>query len=341
MDFIKQTKSQHLILMCILLVMVCVYLTGCGEKAQEKKVYRVGILHVSGAFSLIRDGFKAKMTELGYIEGQNITYDNLEVPQKATPAEAQAVAQKFVDDKVDLIFAFPTPSAIAAHAATGGTNIPVIFVFANLEGTNLIESVREPGGNMTGVRYPGPEVIIKRLEILLEIVPHVKRVWIGYDKNHSNTTPTLEVLRPAAASLGVTLVEVPAGTLGDLEADLKARAASAALGLDAIILMLDGFNQGPKGYALLSTFAAEHNVPLAGGVLSTVEHGAVFGNSPNLVKAGELAAPLADKIFKGTPVGTIPVLTPEQELYINYKVAQELGLRVSEGLLSMADEIIR
>lgn len=325
----------------VLIGMVCVLLGGCGDEAQEEKVYRVGILHVSGAFGLIRDGFKAKMTELGYVEGRNITYDNLEVPQKATPAEAQALAQKFVDDKVDLIFAFPTPPTIAAHAATQGTKIPVVFVFANPERTNLIESVREPGGNMTGVRYPGPEVISKRLEILLEIAPHVKRVWIGYDKNHSNTTPTLEVLRPAAASLGVVLVEVPAGTLGDLEADLKFRATSADLGLDAIILMLDGFNQGPKGYALLNTFAAQHKVPLAGGILSTVEQGAVFGNSPNLVKAGELAAPLVDKIFKGTPVGTIPVVTPERELYINFRVAQELRLTVPEGLLSMAKKIIR
>lgn len=325
------------ILVCLLALTLLV--SGCVTK--KPKVYRVGILQVSGSFVVIADGFKAKMTELGYVEGQNIVYDYLEVPQTATPAEAQAVAQKFVDDKVDLIFAYPTPPTIAAHAVTQGTNIPVVFAMSSLEGLNLVASVREPGGNMTGVRYPGPEMISERLRILIEIAPQVKRVWIGYDKNNANTVPALEALRPAAASLGITLVEVPATALTDLEADLAARATSADLGLDAIITMNDGLNQGPGGWALISGFAMEHKVPLAGGTLITVQQGAILGNSPDLTNVGELAAPLADKIFKGTAPGTIPVLTPEQELYINYKVAQELGLTVPESLLARANEIIR
>ena len=320
-------------------VVISLLLSGCG--APKPKVYRVGVLHVSGSFVVITDGFKAQMTKLGYVEGKNIVYDDLVVPQTATPAEAQLVAKKFVDDKVDLIFAYPTPPTVAAYAATQGTKIPVVFAMSSLEGLNLIKSVREPGGNMTGVRYPGPEMISKRLEIMVEMAPRVKRVWLGYDKNHTNTAPALEVLRPAASSLGVTLVEVPAATLGELEADLATRAKSADLGLDAILTMNDGLNQGPDGYALLSKFAKEHKVPLCAGVLSTVQQGAVCGNSPNLVKVGELAAPLADKILKGTPAGTIPVVSPEQELYINYKVAQELGLTVPEGLLRQAAEIIR
>lgn len=320
-------------------MVLSVLMGGCG--AEEPVVYRVGILDVPGSFITIADAFKAQMTELGYIEGENIVYDYLEVPLTATPEEAQAIAQEFVDDGVDMIFAFPTPPTIAAHAAVQGTDIPVVFAMSSLEGLNLIESVSEPGGNMTGVRYPGPEMISKRVEILIEMAPQVKRVWIGYDQNHPNTAPSLEVLRPAASTLGLTLVEVPADTLEELEADLAARTASADLGLDAIVTMHDGFNQGPDGYAMLSNFAAEHKIPLAGGTLSTVEQGAIFGNSPDLENVGQLAAPLADKILKGTPAGTIPVVTPEQDLYINYKVAQELGLTVPEGLLNQATEIIR
>jgi len=204
-----------------------------------------------------------------------------------------------------------------------------------------VKSVREPGGNTSGVRFPGPEQISKRLEILLEIAPQVKRVWIGYDKNYLNTAPALEALRPLAASLGVTLVEVPAASIADLEADLSARAASGDVGIDAIILMPDIFNHSPDGWGLISTFAAEHDVILGGSFLYTVEQGAVFGNANDLYKVGEQAAPIADKILRGTPAGTIPVVTPEQELWINYKVAQELGLTVPESLLGMAAEIIR
>ncbi len=88
-------------------------------------------------------------------------------------------------------------------------------------------------------------------------------------------------------------------------------------------------------------FAAEHKVPIGGSFLYTVEQGAVFGNANDLAKVGKLAAPLADKILKGTPAGTIPVVTPEQDMWINYKRAQELGLNVSEGMLNRANEIIR
>ena len=339
MHFIKQSKSQYLLLMFILLVVVCIFLSGCGEKAQEEKVYRVGIVFDAEAFTSIADGFKAKMTELGYVEGKNIVYDlqftNMD------PAEAQRLVKKLVKDKVDLIFTFPTPATVAAHAATQGTAIPVVFAYATTEGFPLVKSVREPGGNITGVRYPGHEMMCKRLEVLLEIAPQVKRVWIGYDIHNPNTALALETLRQAASSMHVTLVEVPATTLEELKTDLAARAASNDLGLDAIILMPDGFNHSPDGLKVLSTFAAEHKVPLGGSFLYTVEAGAVFGNANDLFKVGELTAPLADKILKGTPAGTIPVVTPEQDLWINYKVSQELGLTVPEGLLSMAEEIIR
>lgn len=332
-----QTRIQTGWITLIWVVVFALLLSGCG--AEKPKVYRVGILS-GGSMAVISDGFKAEMTKLGYIEGQNIVYDAPDAGVNL--AGAQSIAKKFVDDKVDLIFTSgSTPSALAAQAATQGTDIPVVFTFATTEGTNLIKSVREPGGNITGVRYPGPEQISKRLDFLLEIAPQVKRVWIGYDKNSPNTAPTLEALRPAASSLGVTLVEVPATTLEELKADLAARDQAADPGLDAIILMPDGFSNSPDGFAMMSKFAAEHKVPLGGSFLYTVEQGAVFGNANNLIKVGELAASPADKILKGIPAGTIPVVTPEDDLYINYKVAQDLGLTIPEGLLKQAVQIIR
>ncbi len=336
MDLIKQTGFKRQMLLATLIV-AAVYLSGCI--AETPKVYHVGILSGTDAFLPIADGFKAKMTELGYVEGKNIVYDLQKT--NADPAGEQRAARKFVDDKVDLIFTFPTEPSVTAQAATQGTNIPVLFAYAGIEGSTLVKSVREPGGNITGVRFPGPEQISKRLEILLEIAPSVKRVWIGYDKNYPNTAPALAALRPLALSKNVTLVEVPAATMEELKADLEARNKSADIGMDAIILMPDIFNHHPEGWAVISKFAAEHKVPIGGSFLYTVEQGAVFGNANDLDKVGKLAAPLADKILKGTPAGTIPVLTPEQDLWINYKRAQELGLNVSEGMLNRANKILR
>jgi putative ABC transport system substrate-binding protein len=317
------------------IVVLSLLLGGC---VQKPKVYRVGILNDGGSFTAIGDGFKAKMTALGYIEGQNIVYDIQNA--NAVPADEQRLAKQLVDAKVDLIVSFPALPTVAAYAATQGTNIPVVFAYYQLEGSNLVKSVREPGGNMTGVRYPGPELISRRLEILHEIIPQVKRVWIGYDKTSPNTAPALDALQPLAASLGITLVQVPATAIGELGADLAARANSADLGLDAILTMPDSFNTSAAGFAVLSKFAAEHKVPLVGGLASQAQQGALFINGTDFANVGALAAPLADKVLKGTRAGTIPVVTPEQTLVINYKVAQGLGLAVPEGLLSQATQVI-
>lgn len=338
-----QSESKLIVASAVVLIAAGWIIWGIYAPAQQTeenaKIYKIGILSGTDAFLPIADGFKAKMTELGYAEGKNIVYDIQKT--NADPAGEERAAKKFVDDKADLIFTYPTEPTVTAKEVTRGTNIPVVFAYAGVEGSTLVNSVREPGGSITGVRFPGPEQISKRLEILLEIAPSVKRVWIGYDKNYPNTAPALAALRPLALSKNVTLVEVPAATMEELKADIEARNKSADIGMDAIILMPDIFNHHPDGWAVINKFAAEHKLPLGGSFLYTVEQGAVFGNANDLVKVGNLAAPLADKILKGTPAGTIPVVTPEQDLWINYKRAQELGLAVPEDLLNRANKIIR
>jgi putative ABC transport system substrate-binding protein len=246
-----------------------------------------------------------------------------------------------VADKVDLIFVLPTEAALLAKAATAETDIPVVFAMAGLEGTDLVDSVRQPGGNITGVRYPGPELTVRRFEILNEMTPHLSRLYISYRQTYPANRIALEELHSVAEASGITLVEVPLASVEDLEADLQARAAADDIGMDAILIMPDDITQSPDGWPLISQFAAEHKIPIGGSAAFEADTGAVFSYINENITTGKLAAPLADKIFKGTPAGTIPVVTPESELRINYKLAQGLGLTVSEGLLSQATEIIR
>lgn len=322
----------------LLIIVASLLMSGCTS-APQNKVYRVGIMTSNTAFAAITDGFKARMTELGYIEGQNINY--IVQTANADAEDRQRQAKKLADDKVDLIFVSGSPDSLAAQAATQGTNVPVVFAYGQLEGTSLVKNVREPGGNLTGVRYPGPEMISRRLEVLLKMVPQIKRLWIGYNKNGPNTPTTLAAVRPAASALGITLIEVPATKMEDLKTDLEARSQLADLGFDAILTMPDEFNTSAANFEVLVKFATDHHLPLAGGLDSQAKQGALFINGTDFKNVGALAAPLADKVLKGTSVGTIPVVTPEQTLVINYKVAQELGLTVPEGLLKQATEIIR
>lgn len=337
MNFYSRIRSMPLIPVFTMLIVIYMALSGCGEK--KEKVYRIGILSEVEAFTMIADGFKAKMAELGYIEGKNINYD-IQIGN-IDPKQEKQVAKKFVQDKVDLIFAFPTEAAIAAKGATRGTNIPVVFANANIEGTNLIESVRQPGNNLTGVRFPGADNDVMRFDFLRKFVPQAKRVLILYDPNYPTTQKVAEALREAAPSFGITLLEDHVTSVEGLQDSLKKRSAMEDIGIDAILIMPEIINHTPDGFQAIIDFTNKHKIPLGGGAPFTVGLGAIYTFHPDFYETGELCATLGDKIFKGTPAGTIPVATPESHLLINYKVIRELGLPVSEGLLSRAKEIIR
>jgi len=320
-----------------LVVVISVLVSGCG--AEEPKVYKVGILNGFAPFGDIAEGFKAGMAELGYVEGENIIYD-MQV-SNFDPAEEAQIVKQFVADDVDLIFAFATEGALSAKTGTAGTDIPVVFAFAVLEGNDLIDNVRQPGGNVTGVRFPGPNLSVKRFEILHDMAPNIEEVGIIYNVNYPANKSQLDELHPVLSSMGVSVVEVPVTSVVDIEADLQARSVSDDIGMDAILIITDDLSQSPDGWPLISQFAADHNIPIAGSAAFEADTGAVLSYIPDSFATGQLAAPTADKILKGTPAGEIPVITPEAALRINYALAQSLGLSLDEGLLSQAAEIIR
>lgn len=301
-------------------------------------MYRVGIISGAETFSSIADGFQNKMAELGYIEGRKIVYDLWKLNNDSEGA--QRIAKQFIKNKVDLILTFPTEPSLAAKTAIQGTSTPMVFAMACLEGNNLVESIPNPGGNITGVRYPGPELTVKRFELLLEIMPQIKRVYLIYDAHYPNASNALKQLRSAALSSSVSLVEDPVSNLPELQHALHERAALEDIGIDAILLMPDILDHSPDGFSAILKFAEEHKVPIGGGMDFTAELGALFSYAPDNIEMGMLAATLADKIFKGAPAGTLMVVTPKAHLWLNYNVIKELRFNVSEGLLGRAKKII-
>ena len=329
----KSIKHLFIILLAVSLVV-----SGCSA-GQSSKVYRVGILSGLDFVADTADGFKEGMAELGYLEGENIVYDI-----QTTNFDMEAyrnILQKFVDDDVDLIISFPTEATIEAKSATQGTDIPVVFSFALIEGMGIVDSVREPGGNITGVRYPGPDFAVKRLEVLLEIVPGAKKIWAPYQRGYPIVPPQLEQLYPAAQAAGVTLIEFPADNAEELEAELESRAASGDVGFDAILLLIEPLVVTPENFEVLARFSEVHKIPMGGTTFAMGDYGTLFGVDVISFDSGKAAAPLADKVLKGTQAGTIPVVSADPYLRINYKVAQRFGLDVPDGLLKQADEIIR
>ncbi|MBN2401208.1 MAG: ABC transporter substrate-binding protein [Spirochaetes bacterium] len=306
--------------------------------SRPEKVYRVGIISGFDSFLEITDGFKTKLTGLGYVEGRNIIYDVQKV--EADPAGMENAAKKFVADNVDLILAFPTEAAVIAKNAAAGTGIPVVFANANIEGTGLVESVRHPGGNVTGVHTMLAEQTVKRIEILHELAPGVKKIYIPHDANYPGVAEIMDLLRRTARSLNVTLVEIHVVALKELQADLYKRESSGNTDIDAIMIM-PRLPVSAEGFSVLNNFALKHNLPLAGTLPFMTDQGALFNFALNHFSVGAMAAYLAEKIFSGTPAGTLPVVTAELDLRINYKRARKLKLTVSEGMLRMAKEVLR
>ncbi len=320
----------------LILLAICLQPGSCAPKIT--KVYRVGILSGIDSFVEITKGYKEKMTALGYIEGQNIEYDYWKLNND--PLEEQRVIKKFVDEKVDLILTFPTRPSLAAKMATQETNIPVVFANAGIEGTDLVNSLREPGGNISGVRYPIPEITFKRLELLLEMAPKVKTLYITYDCTYPTYRATLKALHMAVLDKNLVLVEAPVTSVEELKADLDRREKMIEIGMDAIFIMPDLLTGSDAAWEVIQPFALKHNLPVAGTMDIHMNKAGLFLLVADYLDEGELAATISDKIFNGAPPGSIPVASPYLNLIINYQRAQELGLTIPEGLLKQAYQVI-
>jgi putative ABC transport system substrate-binding protein len=243
--------------------------------------------------------------------------------------------------KVDLIVPLGTEASMEAKTVTEGTGIPVVFGLAFIEETGLVESVRTPGDNITGVRYPTTESAVGRLEILHEIVPQAKRIWIPYLKDYPTVVPQLKAMEPVASSLNLTLIPGPFASPAEVKTYLDTLSASTDIGMDAIIMVAEPYSITPEVTDLVFKFAGDHGLPISSAYVTKEAYGPIIAFHPSNAKFGRLATPLADKVLKGTPAGTIPVVTADNDFRINYKLTQKLGLTVPEGLLDRADEIIR
>lgn len=333
-------KRKIIIIYCLLVfALVSLFLTGCIKTAQEEKVIRVGVLWTGwDPLGPILDGFKEKMAEFGYIEGKNITYEVFKAPEAVGNEE---VVQKYVDEKVDLIFSFATEATVEAHKVAKGSGIPVVFTCAFIEGTGIVESVSNPGGNITGVRYPTTEAATGRLDYLHQVAPNAERILVPYLKDYPTTAPQMEAIKPMAMGMGVTIIDAPFATAEEFVEYIDERDSREDPGIDAILTLADPFAVLPDVFNKIYSFGDERNIPVVSFAILNEAYGPIISFAPTIKKMGTMAAMQANKVLKGTPAGNLPVFTSDNDLGINYKYAQKLGLTVPEGVLLKAYEILR
>ena len=339
----KDNKYSHMVTyrglgLLLSVLFIGLFLSSCG--GAEKKTYRVGVLIGLPFLADVETGFKEGMAELGYVEGENITYDVQIVGFDI--ATYQSVLQQFVEDEVDLILVCPTEATIEAKTITTDTGIPVVFTFALIEGMGIVNSVQEPGGNVTGVRYPGPDLAVLRYEMLRDIAPNLERIVIPYQAGYPIVQPQLEALYPVAEADGVTIIEAPVNTAEELDAFFQELAASGDPDVDAVLAVAEPLTTTPETIAVINAFGEKYQV-LIGGIVSPEIDGyrSLFGINVNIKQAGSSAAPLADKIFQGFDPQTIPVVSSDPYIEIDYKMIQQLGIQVPDTVLATADQVYR
>jgi putative ABC transport system substrate-binding protein len=312
---------------CIVLFVIAgLLLAACANK---QKTYTIGVINLVPALDPVIEGFKEGMTELGYIEGESITY----IYEGATGRieTLDSVAQSLVEADVDLMLSVSTPATQAAQRATVGSRIAVVFVpLTDPVGAGIVDSLREPGGNITGITFGAQEA--RRLAWLLQIVPTIKEIYVPYNPEDRSAVLSLETVREAATTLGVALIP---RKIHDLE-EITAAIENAPEEADAVFFPPDSLvgSHAPEFLTLqLPTSLADPTNMAAFGMLSS------FGIE--FTAAGRQAARLADQIFQGVKPSDLPVETAEFYLAINLRAAEALGLDISDEVLRQADIVIR
>ena len=299
-------------------------------------IARIGFLGVStpAAWAPRVDAFRAGLRDLGYVEGKNVVIEFRFAEGKYE--RLPELAAELVRLKVDVIVTHSVPGALAAKQATTINPIPVVMTnVADAVGSGIVASLARPGGNITGDTFFVTELVAKRLEVLKDAIPRVRRVAVLANPDNAGMRLSLQATEVAAKELNVTLLRFDARGAADLNI---AFAAMAKENVDALTI--------PEDVVFIATFdriaqlAVKQRLPS----ISFVEYpdtGGLFGYGANFLALYRRAPVFVDKILKGAKPGDIPIERPTTfEFVINMKTAAALGVVVSSATRLRADRVI-
>jgi len=307
-----------------------------ASRAQQRPMASIGFLGV-GTLEQARRNFEAVrpgLAELGYVEGQN-----LEVRFRGADYHSErlpALASELVQSPVAAIIAGSGPSVSAARAAT--RSIPIIFFtgFDPVE-SGFVASLNRPGGNVTGVFLLDTSLVIKRLEVLHELVPSVKSVaFFASQTNDASIENSNLELKAAATALGIQLRVQLVREPSEIEDTF------AALVRDRVgALIISGYAVFQNNRDQLIALTARHGIPAIYVIREFPEAGALCSYGTSYPEAYRQVGVYAGRVLKGEKPADLPVQQITKiELVINLKTAKALGITVPPTLLARADEVI-
>jgi len=297
--------------------------------------HRIGYLNPGSAgLAPIRlEPLRQGLRELGYVEGRNLVLETRWGEGNFERLGAQAA--ELVQLKVAVIVTAGAAAAQAARAAT--TAVPVVMVDpGDPVRTKLVASLRQPGGNLTGLSSATPDLAAKHLQLLKEAVPGLARVGVLWNANAPAGTLALGETEKAAAALGVKVHPVEIRQAEELDDAIASIARAQAKGL---IVFGDPLTFSHR-QRIMQT-ASQRGLAAASGAREFVDAGGVLSYGPGFPEMFRHAAMYVDKLLHGAKAAELPVEQPTKfELVLNLKTAKTLGLTMPQTLLGRADQII-
>jgi putative tryptophan/tyrosine transport system substrate-binding protein len=273
-----------------------------------------------------------RLRELGWMEGRTITieYRWAEGREERFPE----IAAELVRLKVELIVTSGTPAVMASKKAT--SVIPIVFATAgDPVGSGLVASLARPGGNVTGLATLANELAGKRLELLREVVPGLRRLAIMGSVGNPFTVLELGDVQAAAGTLGLEVVMLEIRRAQDLAPAFHALKSRA----DALYVCTDALANTNR--IRINIAAVGERLPTMHGSRDYVEAGGLMSYGPNFPDLFRRAGDLVDKILRGVKPADLPVEQPTKfDLVVNLTTAKALGIDVPTSLLATADEVI-
>jgi putative tryptophan/tyrosine transport system substrate-binding protein len=276
--------------------------------------------------------FVQRLRQLGWIENRNVAIEYRWAEGRTE--RFTELAAEFARLKVDLIVAATTPAVIAAKQAT--SVIPIVITTANDPvATGLVASLARPGGNVTGLSNQMVDTAAKRLELLREVVPGLRRLAILANVDNPGAVLDTREAQAAASAVGLE-----ATTFEVRRAEEIAPLFEAFKGpTDALYVVADPLMNTNR--IRISTLAVGARLPTMHGVRDHVEAGGLMSYGSNIVDQYRRAADYVDKILRGAKPGELPVEQPTKfDLVINLTTAKAIGLTLPPPILLRADEVI-
>lgn len=328
-------------LVLVLMMVLALGVVGCGnavdkpqeEASGEEQVLKLGIIQIveHPALDASRQGFLEVLAEKGYEEGKNleIDYQNAQGDQ----SNLKTIARKFVTDQVDMVLAIATPSAQSMASETD--EIPILITAVTDPAVaKLVESNEHPGTNVTGTTDMTP--VKEQLELLLKMVPDVKKVGVIYSSSEVNSEVQVAIAKEAAAELGLEIIE--ATVTGS--AEVMQIAQSLVGKVEGIYVPTD--NVVASSIASVISVAEDNDLPLVVGESALVEVGALATVGIDYYNLGRQTGDMALRVIEGANPADMAIESLKDiDVVVNLGAAERMEIEVPQEIVDQAKNVIK